>query len=77
MKEKILQITDHLRTGLITEQEAQQQLLELFDVPRQLDDLKKLARNGLPRDCVEGYKGSDLKFCDCRNEDGGKCVNCF
>jgi hypothetical protein len=79
MKEEILNIADKLRNGEITTDEAQSLLLVLFDVSGscsadELEEMKHLAHEGLPDDCVKGW--DEVKFCENRQGDGNACKWC-
>lgn len=79
MKEEILNIADKLRNGEITTDEAQRLLLVLFDVSGscsadELEEMKRLAHEGLPDDCVKGW--DEVKFCENRQGDGNACKWC-
>ena len=79
MKEEILNIADKLRNGEITTDEAQSILLVLFDVSGscsadELEEMKRLAHEGLPEDCVKGW--DEVKFCENRQGDGNACKWC-
>lgn len=79
MKEEILNIADKLRNGEINTDEAQNLLLVLFDVSGscsadELEEMKRLAHEGLPSDCVAGW--DEVKFCHHRQGDGNMCKWC-
>lgn len=79
MKEEILNIADKLRNGEITTDEAQSLLLVLFDVSGscsaiELEEMKRLAHEGLPDDCVKGW--DEVKFCENMQGNGDACKRC-
>lgn len=39
--------------------------------------IKKLLTNNIPHECINGWIGSELKFCDIRNGEGGQCYWCI
>lgn len=39
-----------------------------------LDNLKRLAHNGLPNECINGHE--EVKFCSTRQGEGNECKHC-
>ncbi len=61
---------------LETTHKTAEQITKLFDADTdEIEELKRLAHEGLPDDCLEpGW--SDAKFCSNRQRDGNKCKWC-
>jgi hypothetical protein len=79
MKEEIFKILTKFKYGELSINEAQSQLLSLFDVSGscsadELEEMKRLAHEGLPDDCVKGW--DEVKFCENRQGDGNMCKWC-
>jgi hypothetical protein len=79
MKEEIFIILMKFKYGELSINEAQSQLLSLFDVSGscsadELEEMKRLAHEGLPDDCVKGL--DEVKFCENRQGDGNMCKWC-
>jgi len=79
MKEQMLQILTEVSKGEKCPEHAQIELLGLFSVSGsvstdELNELKYLAHNGLPDDCVAGW--DEVKFCHHRQGDGNMCKHC-
>ena len=79
MKEQILQILTEVSNGEKCPEHALIELLELFNVScsvsaEELNELKQLAHNGLPDDCIAGW--NEVKFCPHRNGEGNMCKRC-
>jgi hypothetical protein len=79
MKEEIFKILTRVQNRELPINEAQDQLLRLFDVSGscsvdELEEMKRLAHEGLPSDCVAGW--DEVKFCHFRQSDGNMCKWC-
>lgn len=79
MKEEIYNILKQVQNGELSIGDAQSQLLRLFDVngncsADELEEMKRLAHEGLPDDCVKGW--DEVKFCENRQGDGNMCKWC-
>lgn len=79
MKEEIYNILKQVQEGQLSIGDAQSQLLLLFDVSGscsadELEEMKRLAHEGLPDDCVKGW--DEVKFCENRQGDGNMCKWC-
>ena len=79
MNEEIYNILKQVQNGELSIGDAQSQLLRLFDVSGScsayaLEEMKRLAHEGLPSDCVAGW--DEVKFCHHRQGDGNMCKWC-
>lgn len=79
MKEEIYNILKQVQEGQLSIGDAQIQLLRLFDVSGscsadELEEMRRLAHEGLPDDCVKGW--DEVKFCENRQGDGNMCKWC-
>lgn len=53
-----------------------EQILELFNTitSQEIEELSRLAHQGLPDECVKGW--GEVKFCENRQGDGNACKLC-